>query len=153
MLKTNYLFELPVYRLEEKKYYSAMKKHIDKFNAAQQFPMDVRVLRKQYGGDWQYNEIVGFLKFFQYGANQIRCEYWETDSSRKVKTRKKLFVKKSDSFCREPYSKGDRNANLALTMKSAVEHCENILKKKNWYVDKSLFSNTVDHVSWRDVLI
>lgn len=153
MLKTKYLFELHVYRLKESEYYSAMKDYMDKTNSKMQIPMDTGYLRKQYGGDWQYNEIIGFLKFYQYGANQIRCEYWETDSSRKVKTRKKQFIQKSDSYCREPFSKSDTNINLATAMKSAVEHCEVILNKKNRHIDKELFNNTVDHVAWRDVLI
>ena len=153
MLKTKYLFELHVYRLKETEYYSAMKKDMDKTNSKMQIPMDTAYLRKQYGGDWQYNEIIGFLKFYQYGANQIRCEYWETDSSRKVKTRKKQFIQKSDSYCREPFYKSDTNVNLAKTMKNAVDHCDVILKKKNRHIDKELFNNIVDHIAWRDVLI
>jgi len=153
MLETKYLFELHVYRLKETEYYSAMKKDMDKTNSKMQIPMDTGYLRKQYGGDWQYNEIIGFLKFYQYGANQIRCEYWETDSTRKVKTRKKQFIQKSDSYCTEPFSKNDTNANLAESMKSAVDHCETRLKKKNRYIDKEIFGNTVDHISWQDVLI
>lgn len=164
MLKTKYLFELQVYRLEESCYYAKMKTHIEKANAKMKeqidkidpnltMPSDAKYLRKEYGGDWQYNEIIGFLKFYQYGANQIRCEYWETDSSRKVKTRKKQFIQKSDSYCREPFSKSDTNVNLAKTMKNAVDHCEVILKKKNRHIDKELFNNTVDHVAWKDVLI
>ena len=93
MPNINYLFEIHVYRLTENDYYDATQKYIDKTNSNLQYPMDVDFLLKQYGGSWQYNEIIGFLKFYQYGANQIRCEYWETDSSRKVKTRKKQFVK------------------------------------------------------------
>lgn len=153
MLEIKYLFELPVYRLNENDYYSAMQRHIDKVNSKLQIPMDTGYLRKEYGGDWQYNEIIGFLKFYQYGANQIRCEYWETDSSRKVKTRKKQFVMKSDSYCREPFSKSDSNEDLANTMLSAVDHCESILKKKKRHINKELFLNTVYHISWQDVLI
>jgi antibiotic biosynthesis monooxygenase (ABM) superfamily enzyme len=148
MLTTKYLFEIHVYRLKETDYYNAMNEYIDKTNSNMPTPMDTGFLRNQYGGNWQYNEIIGFLKFYQYGANQIRCEYWETDSSRK-----KQFIQKSDSYCREPFSKSDTNVNLAKTMKNAVDHCEVILKKKNRHIDKELFNNTVDHVAWRDVLI
>lgn len=164
MFQKKYLFELQVYRLEKSCYYAQMKAYIEKANAKmkeridkidpnQTMPSDDKYLRKKYGGDWQYNEIIGFLKFYQYGANQIRCEYWETDSSRKDKIRKKLFVKKSDSYCREPFSKNDSNADLAKSMLSAVDHCEVILKKKKRYIDKELFTNTVHHITWQDVLI
>lgn len=130
MLKTKYLFELHVYRLSEDRYYSAMEEYIDKVNSNIQLPMDSGYLRNKYGGDWQYNEIIGFLKFYQYGANQIRCEYWETDSSRKVKTRKKQFIQKSDSYCERKFSKGDTNANLAAVMKNMASDCEVRLKRK-----------------------
>lgn len=153
MLKTKYLFELHVYRLKENVYYSEMKMHMDKINSKMQIPMDTDFLRKKYGGVWQYNEIIGFLKFYQYGENQIRCEYSETDSSHKVRTRKKQFIQISDSYCREPFSKNDTNVNLAKVMKSAVEHCEVRLKKKKRHIDKEIFNNTVEHISWRDVLI
>ena len=75
MLTTKYLFEIHVYRLKETDYYCATNKHIDEINSNMQIPMDTGYLRKQCGGDWQYNEIIGFLKFYQYGENQIRCEY------------------------------------------------------------------------------
>jgi hypothetical protein len=153
MLKTKYLFEIHVYRLKKNAYYDAMKKHIDKINSKMQIPMDTEYLRKQYGGDWQYNEIIGFLKFYQYGANQIRCEYWETDASRKVKTRKKQFIQISDSYCREPFSRNDTNVNLIKAIKSAVEHCEIRLWKKKRHLDKKLFNNTVEHIIWRDVFV
>lgn len=164
MPQKKYLFELQVYRLEESCYYAQMKTHIKKANAKMKeqidkidpnltMPSDAKYLRKSYGGDWQYNEIIGFLRFYQYGGNQIRCDYWETDSINKVRTRKKQFVKKSDSYCREPFSKNNSNADLAKSMLSAVDHCETILKKKNRSIDKEIFINTVHHVSWRDVLI
>ncbi len=153
MFKTKFLFELYIYRLKESDYYDSMMKHIGKINSKMEIPINTEYLRKQFGGDWQYNEIIGFLKFYQYGGNQIRCEYWETDSSRKVKTRKKQFIQISDSYCTEQFSKNDTNANLAKVMKSAVEHCEVRLKNKKRYIDKEIFNNTVDYVSWTDVLI
>lgn len=153
MLKTKYLFEIHVYRLKENDYYDAMKKYMDNINSKLQIPIDTRYLRKKYGGDWQYNEIIGFLKFYQYGANQIRCEYWETDASHKVKTRKKQFIQISDSYCTVLFSKKNTNSNLAKNMKSAVEHCEVRLFKKGRYINKEIFNNTVDHISWHDVLI
>jgi len=157
------LFELHVYRLKESDYYKQMEAHIKKSKTKMQeqidsvdpkleIPSDDAYLRKSYGGSWQYNEIIGFLKFYKYGASQIRCEYWETDSLHKRKTRKKKFIQKSSNFCREPFSKRDTNIDLAKTMKNAVDHCDVILKKKNRYIDKELFKNTVDYVAWRDVL-
>jgi hypothetical protein len=152
MLTCKKLFEIPVYRLDESTYYSQMTTHISKINGKNQCPLDEGFLKKQYGGDWKYNEIIGFLLFYRYGSNQIRCNYWETNSMKKVRTRKKQFEEVSDSYCREPFSMSAGNTVLAQTMRSAVEHCNVILKKKKRILDKELFECTVDYIDWKSLL-
>ena len=93
MLTCKNLFEIPVYRFEEEAYYDQMSAHIEKVNAQNRNPLDESYLRKEYGGGWKYNEIIGFLRFYRYGGNQIRCEYWETDAKKKVRTQKKTICK------------------------------------------------------------
>jgi hypothetical protein len=92
LLTCKNLFEVPVYRLEESAYYNKMFAHIKKVNAKNEYPINECYLRKEYGGDWRYNEIIGFLRFYRYGSSQIRCEYWETDAKIKVLTRKNNLV-------------------------------------------------------------
>ncbi len=146
------LFEIPVYRLDENSYYDQMKSHISKISGKNQHPTDEGYLKKQYGGDWKYNEIIGFLRFYRYGENQIRCEYWETNAKKKVRTRKKQFEKISDRYCCEPFSKSAENSILAQSMRNAVEHCETRLKKKKRFLDRELFDSTVNHVNWKSLL-
>ena len=131
-----------------------MFSYIEKINSTNQNPLNQAHLRKEYGGDWKYNEIIGFLQFYRYGGNQIRCEYWDTDSIRKVRTRQKRFEKISDSYCNELFSKSESNLKLAQTMKNAVEHCETRLKmkNKNQILDRELFDNTVDFIDWKSLL-
>ena len=109
-------------------------------------------LHKLYGGDWRYNEIIGFLRFYRYGSNQIRCDYTETDSVKKTRTRKKVFEKISDRYCTQLFATSSSNIDLVKIMRSAVEHCENRLKKKNRVLDKELFENTVDFIDWKSLL-
>lgn len=144
------LFEMPVYRLSENNYYHGLAAYISKTNQGKDHPMDVGYLRSQYGGDWRYNEIIGFLRFYRYGENQIRCEYWETEAKKKVRTRKKQFIQKGDSYCAEPFSRKSSNVELARTMRSAVEHCENRLK--NRVIDRQLFDASVDFIDWQSLL-
>lgn len=150
MLTCKNLFEIPAYRLGENSYYEKMSSHVFLTNQDKDYPIDEGYLRKQFGGDWRYNEIIGFLRFYRYGQNQIRCEYWETDAKKKVRTRKKQFVQISDSYCREPFSPTASNAELANVMKSAVEHCEQRLKKR--ILDRELFDATVDLIDWKALL-
>lgn len=152
MLTIKYLFEIPVYRLSESDYYKKLIDYISGINSKMSTPMSDAYLRKQYGGDWRYNEIIGFLRFYRYGCNQIRCDYAETDAIKKTRTRKKLFEKLSDSYCIEQFSRSASNIDLAKSMRSAVEHCENRLKKKNRVLDKELFENTVDFIDWKSLL-
>ncbi len=150
MLICNSLFEISVYRLGESDYYDQLSAHITKLNVGKQCQLDENYLRADYGGDWRYNEIVGFLRFYRYGANQIRCEYWETDAKKKVRTRKKRFIKTSDSYCNAHFSMEASNSELAGIMKSAVEHCEVRLTKR--VLDRELFDSMVDFVDWRTLL-
>lgn len=150
MLTCKSFFEISVYRLEQEDYYGHMSAHIAKLNAGNQYPLDKNYLRENYGGEWQYNEIIGFLRFYRYGANQIRCEYWETDAKKKVRTRKKRFVKLSDCYCKELFSNKAPNSELAEVMKRAVELCENLLKKR--FLDREIFDNMVDFIDWRALL-
>ena len=144
------LFEISVYRLPEQKYYEQLSAHIIDVNAGAPNPLSESYLRVGYGGDWRYNEIVGFLNFHRYGNNQIRCEYWETDAKIKVRTRKKQFIKKSDSYCNERYSTKNTNSDLAEIMKSAVKHCEARLKNRT--LDRNIFDRMVHFVDWRALL-
>lgn len=150
MLTYKYLFELAVYRLSEDSYYEQMRSHISQTNHDKDYPVDESYLRKEYGGDWRYNEIIGFLRFYQYGQNQIRCEYWETDAKKKVRTRKKQYFQVSDSYCTKRFSLNSPNEELANTMKSAVEHCEQRLKRR--VLDRELFDATVDLIDWKALL-
>lgn len=150
MLACKNLFEIPVYRLGVNTYYDKMNSHIFQTNQDKDYPIDEAYLRKQFGGDWRYNEIIGFLRFYRYGENQIRCEYWETDAKKKVRTRKKQFVQVSDSYCREPFSPTACNKELANLMKNAVGHCEQ--KLRNRVLGRELFDATVDLIDWKAFL-
>ncbi len=152
MLKCKKLFEIQVYRIKENDYYDEMRSYIEKINENNSNPLSSEYLRKEYGGDWKYNEIIGFLQFYRYGENQIRCEYWDTEAIRKVRTRRKTFVQVSNSYCNEMLSKSESNLALAQLMKNAVAHCENRLKNKNWTLDRELFDNTVDFIDWKSLL-
>ena len=100
-----YIFDIPVYRLTEDEYYSKLKDYVgDKIylgwpdSIIQEFYKrnpDNKIhvtdsLTKAYGGPWTYNEIIGFIRLHFLGS-QIRGEYYEVDSKRITKTRKKQF--------------------------------------------------------------
>jgi hypothetical protein len=146
MLKTKELFELPIYRLKEDEYNESLREHIKKNS-----PMSAEYSRKDYGGDWQYNEIIGFLRFYVSGKSQIRCEYWQTDAKRKVRTPKKQFIMTSDSYCTQNFNPSASNDDLKATIQSCIDHCKVNLGGK-WHVDERLFRETFDYINWSSLL-
>ena len=98
---------MPVYRLSRERYYKDMDKYINKNmysgspnhrkmteefyrrEPSQKLAQEDR-LRKSYGGAWEYNEIIGYIRLYFFGT-QIRGEYWGVNAKKIVRTRKKSF--------------------------------------------------------------
>ena len=105
MIFDDYFLVVPVYRLREKKYYSEMNNDFKKLvssawdeNFCQNNPDLVQGWkhshRASYGGDWEFNEVVGYIKLYFMGT-QVRGEYWSTLPKKKFRTRKKHFEYKT----------------------------------------------------------
>ena len=145
VLKTKELFELPVYRIDEDTYNSQLRDHI-KSNSL----ISPECAHKSFGGSWQYNEVVGFLRFYISGKRQIRCEYWQTDTERKGRTRKKQFVMTSDSFCKQNFDPNADNDNLKSMLLGCIDHCSVNLPRR--HIDMRIFMQTFKFIDWRSVL-
>ena len=87
------LFELPIYRVSEEQYYKSFSEHYEKRkiphnNLLYEESLNQN-LRKDFGGDWKYNEIVGYLRFYKYVdySIYINCFYYKVNKKRITKTR------------------------------------------------------------------
>ncbi len=102
-----FFHDVPVYRLSRDRYYKEMDQYIEKSMYRDPQNPDTTMkefherkpemkiqfrehLRNSYGGAWNYNEIIGYIRLYFLGS-QIRGEYWETKTKRKVRSRKKVF--------------------------------------------------------------
>jgi len=150
LLNTNLLFELPVYRLNESSYYQQFKKYKDKHST--QYTSD-SMLIDHFGGQWEYNEIIGFLKFYISGNTQIRVEYHETDKKikRRSRNRSKFFIKKTDSLCVRSISKTMTNEEWIITIEDCINHCKANLSSAR-YVDTKIFFSTFKYTNWVKVI-
>ncbi len=88
LLPTKLLFELSVYRVDEASYFRDFDKYKAKNN---HIPEHSPIHIESFGGQWEYNEIIGFLKFYVSGNTQIRVEYTETNTIKKSKNPEKCF--------------------------------------------------------------
>jgi len=106
-----YFIEIPVYRILVKQYYREMNDYIEKHLHSGPLKQDAltqetlrkrpnlnlafeQILRDSFGGAWNYNEIIGYIRLYFFGT-QIRGEYWGTKAKIKRRTRKKIFENKT----------------------------------------------------------
>lgn len=148
LLPTKILFELPVYRLSENDYYQKFSAYKSK---KENSCFDDSYLINHFGGAWEYNEIIGFLKFYLSGNTQIRCVYTETNASRKVKTRTKTFVETSHSYCTKEIDRKRSNQDIIKVLDDCISHCSDRLPKGR-FINRSIFDSTYKHTDWQTVM-
>ena len=70
------LFELPIYRLTRELYDKEFEKYVKKYKPTNSDPkVEIKLnmnLKKDFAGNWEYNEIIGYLEFYILG-NDIRA--------------------------------------------------------------------------------
>lgn len=145
ILPTKLLFELYVYRLDQSAYRHEFQKYIIKNTTPHYQPT-----LGSFGGIWQYNEIIGYLKFYISGNTQLRVEYHKTDATKIVKTRKKTFILHDDSFCTRNIYKSMTNQELIDIIKDCIQDCKNRLNPR--YIDTTFVDNTLLHTNWKKVI-
>ena len=162
-----YFFDVPVYRLSENKYYSERTKYVEKklypgahevIKKKQEFYKDnpnhklmfEECLIRAYGGQWMYNEIIGFIRLHFVGR-QIRGEYYSLDSKRIVKTRRKQFEFKAWKLAVEiNIPKNSNSIEIYTLICEYLDNCKKELKQR--YVDTSLFTVLGPHIDWASLL-
>ena len=149
------LFELPIYRLSEKEYYQEFKKYYDKNKISNENPKIEEKLKeksfKKFGGQWKYNEIIGYLRFYLLG-NDIRCYSYKTDVNKIVRTRRKIFIPIDDTLRKITIRELYDNETIKSKIKEMVTDCEESLNSKKRYLDTEIFENLIDHMDWKSLI-
>ena len=70
-------------------------------------------LKYEYGGDWEYNEIIGYLEFYKIG-NNIRCAYYKVIA-------KKIFKGNVEDIIDLPEKKYSINKEALSNIQSYIE--------------------------------
>lgn len=154
-----YFMVVPVYRLSMDKYYSRMAEDFEKIiseswdmSFREETPNMVdnwrRSHRLSYGGDWEFNEIIGYIKLFFMGS-QIRGEYWSTVPRRKVRTRKKNFEFKAHKLVAENDIWDKYSESILAAIEDYLSRCKKELK--NRHIDLREFDALKKHVNWVSV--
>lgn len=162
----SYVFDLPIYRLAESAYNAKRDADIDTImtehplvatpdkpsEAVRLAPQDAAFLsraRYRYGGPWQFNEIIGYLRLFLLGS-QVRAEHWSVCRKRISKTRTKIIELRSLKFVPETElpTRGENRDIFAAVLRH-VEICKKHLPRR--FLDTSQLSTLGPHLDWRGV--
>jgi len=166
MLK--FFFDVPVYRLPEEKYYREMNEYIER----NMFPGPVEhndnmkefysrepeqevshreLFRVLFGGEWRYNEIIGYIRLHFLG-NQIRGEYWGAKAKRQVRTRKKLFKNMTWKIAPEINipNKADNEEIFKLIL-DYLTRCSRELRRR--HIDTTILESIGRYVDWKSLLV
>lgn len=150
LLNTALLFELPVYRIDRETYYREFQEYVEDYKT-EYLPKENPIHLENFRGQWEYNEIIGYLKFYISGKTQIRVEYHETKTQIKVKTRKKVFIKRKGSFCTRSISSTLANKQIVKLLEECIEHCKKNLPS-NRYIKTDFFDATYKHTDWKNII-
>lgn len=156
MVYDDFFLVLPVYRLGEDEYYADFAAHFEKQCSEiwddgfrQQSPSLVNDWRSHhqvsYGGGWEFNEIVGYIKLYFMGT-QVRGEYWSTIPKRKVRTRKKQFEFKTHKLAAETEIRKMTNEGILDAVTEYISACKVQLKRR--HIDLREFNVLKDNLDW-----
>lgn len=156
MILDDYFMVIPVYRVTEDNYFLKMKEDFDNHISSsydesirQGDPNLVQKLERthqsSYGGVWEFNEIIGYIKLFFMG-NQVRGEYWSTKPRAKVKTRKKEFEFKAHKLVPEAEISQKTNAGILSAVENYLDRCKKELKSR--HIDLREFNTLKGHIDW-----
>jgi len=166
MIGNTYFYDLPVYRLPSSEYYDKMnqyvadhmyigspslKKMTEDFyqkepglkNAA-----DSRLCKK-YGGPWDYNEIIGYVRLHFLGT-QVRGEYWAVNAKRITRSRKKLFEYKTHKLAPEIDLHWELDSSAIFNrILEYLDMCRKELRDR--YIDDENLLRIGPYVNWKSL--
>ncbi len=157
MVLDNYFMALPVYRINKETYFLNMDDYIQKEMYSTERDVDFYknnqplkeqyegYLRCAYGGPWEFNEIIGFIKIYFYGT-QVRGEYWAVNTQRIVKTRKKQFEYKTHKLYMEIGIKERTNEGILKAVRDYIEGCKSEIPRR--HIDTREFETLASHINW-----
>lgn len=158
-----YFYDLPVYRLPREDYYKARDEYIENTlsppgtRQAESFhrmaaiePNSVVAWRSHlelsYGGCWEFNEIIGYIRLHFLGA-QVRGEYFGSSRKRIVRTRKKLFEYKTWKLAPEVSIEPPQgNDEIVAAVREYIKDCRSELPRR--YLDASMFEAVAPYINW-----
>lgn len=167
IVSVRYFYDIPVYRLPDVRYYRERDEYIEGLIYPKDSPFNEAIIAKEaadpncnianrnhlqrsYGGCWQFNEIIGYIRLHFFGS-QVRGEYFTVRKKRVVHTRTKTLEYHTWKLAPEadiPYP--FTNQDIYTTVLEYLSACRKKLPRR--HIDTELFEIIGPHVDWCGLL-
>ena len=156
------LFELAVYKETEEVYNREFKKKFEKnkysdSNGDEIFENKMnesiyRDLKKEFGGEWKYNQIIGYLVFYIVHS-QINCAYYKGFNKKAMRKGKKEFNIFDDKVSTITLKNSYNNAKIIESINWMIKHCKGQDKFQKRYIDTKIFDNILQFIDWKEYIL
>lgn len=160
-----YIFDVPIYRCTKHSYYADMeqreKKHIHELLTNNGVPHETAPdthqrakehLRKAFGGPWDFNQIIGWIRLYAEGSH-IGGQLWWVDAKRiRRDTRKTFYLRTPSNILATYFAPTDNSASIFSETLTQLEALGKRIQVEGHYVDLENFRNLGPFIKWRELL-
>jgi hypothetical protein len=163
-----FIFDIPIYRVDEASYYTDRDSYVDEclhehpelsrserevwYDANPELRIrDSDYHQRQYGGPWRFNDVIGYLRLYLNGY-QVRGQLWYVDVKRISRNprHKRLFCKNSSFGVPVDISPDSSNRDIFDHIMQYVDSVRPRLK--NRVMDVALFETVGPHIDWKSLI-
>ncbi len=152
-------FDVPVYRVSKERYDAEFKESVaeldgDDAELVRRLERDDPtwvarrrdLLKNSFGGSWQFNEIVGYIRLHFVGS-QVRGELWWPEKERLKRTRTRQLAWRTHKVV--PELELPRDATNQQVYETVHRYLDNARQKLNHrYIDTTVFQRIGPFIDW-----
>lgn len=146
------IFEIPIYRCKREKHYAQCQEDLNKLNekAGEALSTETtQILRDLCYSPWEYNEVIGWLKFYPHGFDLV-AEEWYDIRKRKYKDQKRKYVLNKPSAIKVGVNRQDTSEQILSNIYKELKDYQK--NHHNRYVDISKLENIGKFINWRALM-
>lgn len=157
-----YLFDLPVYRIQQDRYdgqrasdveaqLDKMRQSVAGFEPSEATKLRIQEHQYQTYGPWIFNEIIGYIRLHFLG-NQVRGEYFSAEKKRNPISRHKVFTYRTWKLAPEVtiWGKSPTNDEIFAAVREYVRDCRAELQRDR-YIDDEILERLGPHLDWQQL--
>ena len=159
IMEPKVIFEIPVYSMSEEKYYkkqeTSNESSIKHFLELNDEIGDYERWLKRFNlpqSIWKYNQIVGYIQIIIKGKDIIFDLWLCKDKRYFYNTTKKHFIEPMPANGLHFFTNTMTDREIKIEIERFLKIIEKEIKKKNMYLDKTIYNNLVNNINIKNML-